>query len=64
LRRRTKTRTTRAAPTRLGSFIWTGLHGYVTLCHAGEKLDWPTGEELATMLAEAWLGPYARRRDA
>lgn len=38
--------------------IWSGLHGYVTLAHASDELDWPTGEEFLTMLAEAWLGPY------
>lgn len=45
---------------RLAQGIWTGLHGYVTLCHASDKLDWPSGEEFATMLVEAWLGPYTR----
>lgn len=45
---------------RLAQGIWTGMHGYVTLAHAREKLDWPTGEEFATMLAEAWLGPSPR----
>lgn len=43
---------------RLALGIWTSMHGYVTLCHASEKLDWPTDEEFAAMISEAWLGPY------
>lgn len=39
--------------------IWSGLHGYATLCHATQKQDWPDGERFATMLARAWLGPYS-----
>lgn len=41
--------------------IWSGLHGYATLCHTSKKADWPDGERFATMLAEAWLGRYADR---
>lgn len=44
----------------LAQGIWTGMHGYVTLAHAGSKVDWPTDEEFATRLAEAWLGPPTR----
>lgn len=44
---------------RLALGIWSGLHGYVTLCRASESLDWPTDEQFASMLAGAWLGSYA-----
>lgn len=45
---------------RLAMGMWTGLHGYVTLRYASRKMDWPTDEEFAAGLAEAWLGPAAR----
>jgi AcrR family transcriptional regulator len=45
---------------RLAMAIWTGLHGYVTLSYAAQKMDWPTDEEFATQLADAWLGPAVR----
>ena len=46
---------------RLALAIWTGLHGYVTLRYApAQKMDWPTDEQFATQLIEAWLGPAVR----
>lgn len=36
--------------------IWTGMHGYVTLTHAGDHDDWPAEQEFAKRLAAAWLG--------
>lgn len=45
---------------RLAMAIWTGLHGYVTLRYASQKMDWPTDEEFAAQLVEAWLGPAVR----
>ncbi len=46
---------------RLAQGVWTGLHGYVTLCHL-HKIEWPTDEQFAAALAAAWLGPYVRHR--
>jgi AcrR family transcriptional regulator len=37
--------------------IWSGMHGFVTLCHARPGMAAPTAEEYATLLATAWLGP-------
>src|SRR5918999_1082947 len=54
----------RADVDRLAMALWTGLHGYVTLSYAAEKMDWPTDEEFAAELAEAWLGPAAREPGA
>jgi len=50
---------------RLAIGIWTGLHGYVTLRYPSpsKKMDWPTDEEFAAGLAEAWLGPAVRGED-
>lgn len=45
---------------RLAMGIWTGLHGYVTLRYASKKMDWPSDEEFAAQLADAWLGPALR----
>ncbi|MGH3991443.1 MAG: TetR-like C-terminal domain-containing protein, partial [Pseudonocardiaceae bacterium] len=42
---------------RVAMAIWSGLHGYVTLSYAAQKMDWPTDEEFAAQLTEAWLGP-------
>jgi AcrR family transcriptional regulator len=50
----------RADVERLALALWTGLHGYVTLSHAAQKMDWPADEEFAAQLAEAWLGPAPR----
>jgi AcrR family transcriptional regulator len=36
--------------------IWSGLHGYVTLCHAEPKMAALTETEYMTLLARAWLG--------
>ena len=36
--------------------LWSGLHGYVTLCHAQPGLPTLTDEQYASMLADAWLG--------
>jgi AcrR family transcriptional regulator len=44
---------------RLALALWTGLHGYVTLSYAARKMDWPSDEEFAAQLTEAWLGPAA-----
>jgi AcrR family transcriptional regulator len=41
---------------RLALALWTGLHGYVTLSHKAQTMDWPTDEEFAASLIEAWLG--------
>lgn len=47
---------------RLAMGIWTGLHGYVTLRYPSpsKKMEWPSDEEFAAQLAEAWLGPALR----
>ena len=45
---------------RLALEIWTGLHGYVTLRYAAQKMDWPTDEEFADRLIEVWLDPAVR----
>ena len=47
---------------RLAIGIWTGLHGYVTLRYPSpsKKMDWPTDEQFAVQLAQAWLGPALR----
>lgn len=45
---------------RLAMGMWTGLHGFVTLSYAAQKMDWPTDEEFAAQLTEAWLGPAVR----
>jgi len=45
---------------RLAIGIWTGMHGYVTLRSASSKMDWPSDEEFAAQLADAWLGPALR----
>jgi AcrR family transcriptional regulator len=37
--------------------IWSGIHGFVTLCQASPGMAAPTAEEYATLLANAWLGP-------
>lgn len=42
--------------------IWSGLHGYVTLSHCRPKGNWPSGEQFATRLAEAWLGEPGSER--
>jgi AcrR family transcriptional regulator len=42
---------------RLALALWTGLHGYVTLRHKAQRMDWPTDEEFAARLIEAWLEP-------
>ena len=39
--------------------LWSGMHGFVTLCHARPGLAAPTAEEYATLLATAWLGDRA-----
>ena len=39
--------------------IWSGMHGFVTLCHAQPGMAAPTDEEFAAMLAAAWLGESA-----
>jgi AcrR family transcriptional regulator len=36
--------------------IWSGLHGYVTLCHAQPKMAALSEDEYMTLLARAWLG--------
>lgn len=36
--------------------IWSGMHGFVTLCHAQPGMAAPTDEQFATLLANAWLG--------
>ncbi len=36
--------------------IWSGLHGYVTLCHAQPGMAALTDEQYASLLAGAWLG--------
>jgi AcrR family transcriptional regulator len=41
---------------RLALALWTGLHGYVTLRHKAQRMDWPTDERFAAQLIEAWLG--------
>jgi AcrR family transcriptional regulator len=43
----------------LAMALWTGLHGFVTLSYAARKMDWPSDEEFAALLARAWLGPAA-----
>lgn len=40
----------------LAKGIWSGLHGFVTLRHSRPGMDWPSDEQFATLLAEAWLG--------
>ncbi len=51
----------RADVKHLALAMWTGLHGYVTLRYApAQKMDWPTDEEFAAQLTEAWLGPAVR----
>jgi AcrR family transcriptional regulator len=45
---------------RLAMGLWTSLHGFVTLRYAAQKMDWPTDEEFAAQLIEAWLGPAVR----
>jgi AcrR family transcriptional regulator len=42
---------------RLALALWTGLHGYVTLRHKAQRMDWPTEEQFAASLIEAWLEP-------
>ena len=37
--------------------IWSGLHGFVTLCRARPQLDWTDDQRFGMALAEAWLGP-------
>jgi AcrR family transcriptional regulator len=44
---------------RLSLALWTGLHGYVTLRHKAQAMDWPTDEEFAAQLIDAWLRPTA-----
>jgi AcrR family transcriptional regulator len=41
--------------------IWSGLHGYATLCHAEPGMATLTDEQYAKMLAGAWLGSAAAR---
>ena len=36
--------------------MWSGLHGYATLCHAEPGMAALTDEQYANMLADAWLG--------
>lgn len=36
--------------------IWSGLHGYVTLCAARTGMGWPSEQEFVDRLARAWLG--------
>jgi AcrR family transcriptional regulator len=36
--------------------VWSGLHGYVTLCHAQPKMAALTETEYMSLLARAWLG--------
>lgn len=44
--------------------IWSGMHGFVTLCHASPGMATPTAEEYATLLTAAWLGPPKDRAAA
>jgi len=37
--------------------IWSGIHGFVTLCHARPGRTAPSDEDYATLLAAAWLDP-------
>jgi AcrR family transcriptional regulator len=37
--------------------LWTGLHGFVTLSYAARQIGWPTDEQFAASLIEAWLQP-------
>lgn len=40
--------------------IWSGLHGFVTLCAARSGMGWPSEEQFVARLARAWLGePHA-----
>lgn len=47
--------------------IWSGLHGYATLCHARPNMavladeQAMTDEQYASLLANAWLGPPSAR---
>jgi AcrR family transcriptional regulator len=43
-------------PDTLALAIWSGMHGFVTLCRASPAMAAPTAEEYATLLTEAWLG--------
>lgn len=36
--------------------MWSGLHGYATLCHAEPGVATLTDEEFASLLGRAWLG--------
>ncbi len=40
--------------------MWTGLHGYVTLRYAAQKMDWRPTRSSPAQLTEAWLGPAVR----
>ncbi len=40
----------------LGSGVWTGMHGYVTLRHARPWLEWEPEDEFIDRLTAAWLG--------
>jgi len=39
--------------------IWSGLHGYVNICHAEPGMAAPTDEQYVDLLAKAWLGDPA-----
>ncbi len=43
-------------PDTLALGIWSGMHGFVTLCHANPAMAAPSAEEYATLLTDAWLG--------
>jgi AcrR family transcriptional regulator len=45
---------------RLAMAVWSGLHGFVTLRNATSRLGWPTDEEFAAQLTDAWLGSAVR----
>jgi AcrR family transcriptional regulator len=46
-----------ADPETLALGIWSGMHGFVSLCNGRPGMAAPTAEEFATLLATAWLGP-------
>ena len=39
--------------------IWSGMHGFVTLCHSRPGMDWPSDAEFADRIARAWLASPA-----